>query len=108
MRRTNPCESALFVGAFRQRLKRNTLVTLIHRHARAAGIDKQVNTHTFRRSCVTHMLRGGANIRLIQELLGHSHLATTQIFTRNVSVDLKAARRRHHPRGKIDKRKPYR
>ena len=55
---------------------------------------------TLRHSCATHMLRRGANLRLIQELLGHADLRTTQIYARVVPVDLKDAHRKHHPRGR--------
>jgi hypothetical protein len=61
-------------------------------------IDRAVSTHTFRQSCATHMLRAGAPIRYLQEMLGHASIETTQVYTRVTITGLKAVHRRFHPR----------
>ncbi len=63
-----------------------------------AGLKKNITCHVFRHSCATHMLQNGANVRIIQELLGHDSLTTTQIYTRMTIKDLKEAHDRFHPR----------
>jgi integrase/recombinase XerD len=63
----------------------------------AAGIDKPVSPHTLRRSCATHMLAAGADIRYIQKLLGHKELKTTQQYTKVVPVDVKKTHTKTHP-----------
>ncbi len=63
-----------------------------------AGLKKNITCHVFRHSCATHMLQNGANVRVIQELLGHESLTTTQIYTRMTIKDLKKAHDRFHPR----------
>ena len=70
----------------------------IYGYAKAAGIEKHVTAHTFRHSCATHMLKGGASLRHVQELLGHKYVDTTQIYTRLEASDLKKEHRRCHPR----------
>ena len=97
----NPLESALFISRGRKRLMGGNLTRMIKDRARSAGIEKRATAYAFRHSCATHMLRNGANLRMIQELLGHAALTTTQIYTRVAPVDLKAAHRRFHPRGKM-------
>jgi integrase/recombinase XerD len=64
----------------------------------AANIGRAISTHSFRHSCATHVLRAGAPIRHLQEMLGHASIETTQIYTRLTITDLKAAHRRFHPR----------
>lgn len=74
------------------------IITIVRRHLRRAGIDKPVRPHRLRHACATHMLRGGADIRHIQKLLGHASLQTTQIYTRVEIGDLQAVHRKFHPR----------
>jgi integrase/recombinase XerD len=71
---------------------------VVHKYAQRAGIEKAVSTHTFRHSCATHMLRNGAPIRQLQEMLGHASLETTQIYTRVTINDLRAMHSKFHPR----------
>ena len=66
----------------------NVLRRLVRRHAKAAGLPHNTAAHGLRHACATEMLKGGANVRHVQELLGHSSLTTTQIYTRVVPVDL--------------------
>jgi integrase/recombinase XerD len=74
------------------------VITIVRRHLKRAGIDKPVRPHRLRHACATHMLKGGADIRHIQKLLGHVSLQTTQIYTHVEISDLKAVHRRFHPR----------
>ena len=71
---------------------------VVRKSVRAAHISRSVSTHTFRHSCATHMLRAGAPIRHLQEMLGHASIETTQVYTRVTITDLKAVHRRFHPR----------
>ena len=72
--------------------------TIVKRYVREAGIKKPVTTHGMRHTCATHLLKGRANIRHIQALLGHRSLESTQIYTRVEVGDLKRELRRCHPR----------
>ncbi len=74
------------------------VINVVKRATKKAGISKPVRPHRLRHACATHMLAGGADIRHIQKLLGHSSLQTTQIYTRVDVSDLKAVHRRFHPR----------
>ena len=91
---------ALFLASRGGPMNRSLLNTLVHRWARAAGVTKRVTCHTFRHSVATHLLRGRADIRHIQVLLGHGSLATTERYTRVEIQDLQEVIRRAHPRGR--------
>ncbi len=71
---------------------------------RLSGIKKKISTHTFRHTCATHMLKNGAPIRHIQEMLGHESLESTQIYTRVTINDLKKIHAKYHPGDKMDER----
>ena len=73
---------------------------LVRKSRAAANIEKPVSPHTFRQSCATHMLQAGAQLRHLQELLGHASIETTQSYTQLTISELKEARNRYHPRGK--------
>lgn len=80
-------------------LSRITVWKLVKRYAQRIGASKKVSPHTLRHSFATHLLAGGADIRAVQELLGHATIATTQVYTQVEHSRLKAVHRRCHPRG---------
>jgi integrase/recombinase XerD len=90
----------LFLGHHGGHLQRGVLSRIVRRWAQAARIDKHVTCHTFRHSVATHLLKGHADIRHIQVLLGHGSLGTTERYTRVEISDLKDVIRRAHPRGR--------
>lgn len=69
-------------------------------YAKKAGFRKKITPHCFRHTCATHMLKNGANIRHLQEMLGHASIKTTQIYTRVTIGDLKEVHKKYHPREK--------
>ena len=75
----------------------NTIRTAFYHYKETAKIEKSASPHSFRRSCATHLLQKGADIRYVQELLGHRNLRTTQIYTRVYPIDLKETHTRTHP-----------
>jgi integrase/recombinase XerD len=75
----------------------NAVWAVVKRCTQLAGIQKNITTHTFRHSCATHMLKNGAPIRHIQELLGHESLESTQIYTKVTINDLKEIHAKYHP-----------
>ncbi len=92
-------ERALFVSARGRRLGRQAVWHRIRLHARRAGIAAPVSPHKLRHSFATHLLDHGADLRVLQMLLGHADLGTTQIYTHVASARLKELHRSHHPRG---------
>ncbi len=97
--RRHPETEAVFVGRSGRPLSRVGLWRVVKVHARRAGLPEHVSPHTLRHSFATHMLAGGADLRVVQEMLGHVSIATTQIYTR---VELSRLRQVHasfHPRG---------
>ena len=81
-----------------RRLAKHTLSIIIAKYREQSGLAKRVTPHTFRHTCATHLLKHGADIRHIQELLGHASPATTQIYTRVEINDLQSVFRASHPR----------
>lgn len=89
---------ALFIEPGGESLARLNLGTLVRRYARAAGLPAWVTPHTLRHCFATHLLQNGADLRAIQEMLGHSDIATTQIYTHVETQHLRASFHRAHPR----------
>jgi integrase/recombinase XerD len=96
--REHPDQRALFVNQFGRRLSRVSVQGFLRTYRLAAGIAKPVSPHTFRRTCATHLLQRGADIRHIQALLGHQRLSTTQAYTQVVPMEVKATHKKTHPR----------
>jgi integrase/recombinase XerD len=93
-------EKALFVNQRGKRLTRQGLWQILKSYARDAGLEKVVTPHTLRHSFATHMLNGGAELRYVQELLGHANISTTQVYTHLTSEHVRQAYERAHPRAK--------
>jgi integrase/recombinase XerD len=87
----------LILNRWGRKMNENGIWAVVKRCARLAGIKKNVTTHTFRHTCATHMLKNGAPVRHIQEMLGHESLESTQIYTRVTINDLKRIHAKFHP-----------
>ncbi|HHX35097.1 MAG TPA: site-specific tyrosine recombinase XerD [Gammaproteobacteria bacterium] len=90
---------ALFPSQRGQQMTRQTFWHRIKLHAKMAGISKPLSPHTLRHAFATHLLNHGADLRVVQMLLGHSDLSTTQIYTHVAKARLQAIHSEHHPRG---------
>lgn len=88
----------LFLTHSGRRLGRETIWRLVKKYARRAGASRRVSPHTLRHSFATHLLEGGADLRAVQEMLGHVDIATTQVYTHVDQSRLKAIHRKYHPR----------
>ncbi|HPH73489.1 MAG TPA: site-specific tyrosine recombinase XerD [Paludibacteraceae bacterium] len=96
-------EDFLFVNRYGRQLTRVMIFTIVKQLAKAANIQKEISPHTFRHSFATHLLEGGANLRAIQQLLGHESILTTEVYTH---IDMKFLRQeimQKHPRNKLRK-----
>ena len=89
---------AVFLNTRGSRLSRQGVWIVLRKRARAAGLGERVHPHVLRHSCATHMLAHGADIRVVQELLGHVSIATTQAYTKVTAEHLRTAYERAHPR----------
>ena len=99
----HPRERTLFLTIDGLPMTWNAIRSKLHDYRKSAGIPYPIGLHTFRRTCATHMLQQGADIRYIQELLGHKYLRTTQQYTQIMPVDVKSTHNKTHPNtGKED------
>jgi integrase/recombinase XerD len=96
---TDPNESILFLSKSGRRLDRERIWAVIKEAARIAGIKKNIFPHTLRHSFASHLLENGADLRVIQEMLGHASISTTQIYTHVEQKRLLKVHRQFHPRG---------
>lgn len=91
-------DDKVFLNARGKRLSRMAIWNIVHQYS-VKALGKKIHPHTFRHSFATHLLEGGADIRIVQELLGHSDISTTEIYTHIDREFLKEVHRTFHPRG---------
>jgi integrase/recombinase XerD len=89
---------ALFLNSRGERLTRQGFWQKLKEYAKSAGLDAQISPHTLRHSFATHMLSGGADLRSVQELLGHANISTTQVYTHLTTEEVRRAYNKSHPR----------
>lgn len=92
-----PCQH-LFLNRIGKPLRRETIWKMFHRYGLLSGIKEKLHPHILRHSFATHLLEGGADLRYVQEMLGHANIATTQIYTHINKERLKEIHRKFHPR----------
>jgi len=111
LRVARPCflrdarQGGLFLTSSGKRLSTVAIDQLIRKHAKAAAIPHVVSAHTLRHACATHLLQGGADVRHVQELLGHRSIHTTARYTRVVLKDLRRVLEKAHPRERTWRRR---
>jgi len=105
VRTLHPCETAgpetpVFTNKFGRRLTTRSVARMLEKYLRQTGLDRRTTPHSLRHSFATHLLDRGADIRSVQELLGHKSLVTTQIYTHVSTAGLREAYQKAHPRAK--------
>ena len=94
----NPKSAEVFLSRNGKKLTRMMVWILLKKWTKNAQLEKIVSPHTLRHSFATHLLEGGADLRSVQEMLGHSDISTTQIYTHLDKEFLKSEHQEHHPR----------
>ena len=94
----NKIEQALFLNPRGDRLTRQGFWQKLKEYARTANLDTEISPHTLRHSFATHMLSGGADLRSVQELLGHANISTTQVYTHLTTEHVRSTYEKSHPR----------
>jgi integrase/recombinase XerD len=97
-----PARAAMFLNARGGRLSRQSAWAILGRAAEAAGVTVEVSPHTLRHSFATHLIDGGADVRVVQELLGHASVTTTQVYTLVTVDSLREVYATAHPRARAD------
>jgi integrase/recombinase XerC len=93
-------ERPLYLNKFGNRLTTRSVARMLEKYLKQTGLDRRTSPHTLRHSFATHLLDRGADIRSVQELLGHKSLITTQIYTHVSTAGLREVYDRAHPRAK--------
>jgi len=99
-REPSGADAPVFVNKFGRRLTTRSVARMLEKHLRQTGLDSRTTPHSLRHSFATHLLDRGADIRSVQELLGHKSLVTTQIYTHVSTAGLRRTYQRAHPRAK--------
>ncbi len=94
----------MFVNRFGRRLTTRSVARMLEKYLKIAGLDRRTTPHSLRHSFATHLLDRGADIRSVQELLGHKSLVTTQIYTHVSTAGLREAYEKAHPAERSDAR----
>jgi integrase/recombinase XerD len=93
----------VFISLRGQPISKNALGELVEKYARLAGVSKAATCHIWRHSCATHLVQNKANLRHVQEILGHRQLSTTERYLHLTITDLKEAHRKFHPREQAER-----
>ncbi|MFQ5858397.1 MAG: tyrosine recombinase XerC [Anaerolineae bacterium] len=102
----NRVTNALFLNRLGSRLSTRSVSNILHKYAKLAGLERRVTPHIMRHTFATHLLDGGADLRTVQELLGHADLSSTQIYTHVSQARAKEVYRKAHPRAREKENEP--